>query len=93
MGPSTLYELYTQLCAGRDVSNRPVAQFLTEGERLRACRELAMAMLDKKVIVLERPETLAAISRARLPTVTRTPPAGRANALGHGLINSHPDSY
>lgn len=38
IGPSTLYDMYTQFCARRDVQNRPIEQFLTEGERLDACR-------------------------------------------------------
>jgi NACHT domain/Phage integrase family len=68
IGPSTLYRLYTQLCATRDIDNRP-KQFLSSDERLLACCEIALVMLREKKIVLNAREVVLAISRTNLPSV------------------------
>lgn len=70
IGPSTLYDLYTQLCARRDASNRPstkrIAQVLTPEERLAGCRELALAMLRKGSIELQAREVNDAVARVKI---------------------------
>jgi hypothetical protein len=67
IGPSTLYEMYTQVCAARDASKKGASskaiQFLTVKERLEGCREIAMAMLRKGSIELQASEIFDAVSR------------------------------
>jgi hypothetical protein len=87
LGPATLYEIYTQLCAKRDVKNRPGGQFLTEDERLRTCRELALLMLESNTIVLKNSEVAIAIERARLTSVTKLPEYRQPEALERALTD------
>ena len=42
LGPSTLYDLYTQISVKRDLSKAPKTQFLSEAARLRACRFISL---------------------------------------------------
>lgn len=76
IGPSTLYDLYTQMCAKRDASKRGgfrnLAPVLTPAERLAGCRALAMAMLHKGAIELrasEIQEVVAGIRVSRKPVI------------------------
>lgn len=70
IGPSTLYEMYTQVCAKRDASKKGVVpkatQFLTVGERLQACRELAKRMLKKGAIELTVAEVINSVDSINL---------------------------
>lgn len=65
IGPSTLYEIYTQICAERDVSKKGGTErprnFLSRDERLEGCRRIAMAMARKGAIELQTSEVLDAI--------------------------------
>lgn len=65
IGPSTLYEIYTQICAERDVSKKGGIErsrnFLSRDERLEGCRQIAMAMARKGAIELQTSEVLDAI--------------------------------
>ena len=76
IGPSTLYDLYTQMCAKRDASKRggvrSLAPVLTPAERLAGCRALAMAMLRKGAIELrasEIQEVVAGIKVSSKPVI------------------------
>jgi len=86
IGPATLYSLYTQFCATRDVESRS-KQFLSMKERLLACCEIAILMLKEKKIVLTAREVLTAISRARLPSVTTSLEKARPGALEHAFAD------
>lgn len=87
LGPATLYEIYTQICAKRDVKNRPTHQFLSEEERLKSCRELALLMLEKSSIVLTNSEVIAAIERANLPSVAAMPKHRQTDGLESALTD------
>jgi len=70
IGPSTLYDLYTQICAARDGSKRggrQGGQYLKPELRLAACRELAMSMLRKGSIELTATEVDEALDRVPIP--------------------------
>ena len=81
LGPSTLYDLYTQICVKRDRDKNAQSQFLSEAERLQLCRRLAVKMLDKGVLELRSAEVEQAVSEARLPTVTSAAASVRAATL------------
>jgi hypothetical protein len=87
LGPSTLYDLYTQMCAIRDVKKASVQQYLTEVERLSACRSIALAMFDKGRIELRPGEVMDAISAAGLPAITTSTAAKRPEALTRALTD------
>lgn len=87
IGPSTLYDMYTQFSAKRDVDNRPVSQFLTQAERLRACREIAMLMLKNDTIVLKGAEILNAIDRAGLASIVGLPKHAQQEGLDRALTD------
>lgn len=82
IGPSTLYDIYTQTCAQRDAYNRPsiprLTSVLTYEERLAGCRELAMAMLRKGSIELQPQEVHEAV--ARLPVMSQKLPKNVSSA-------------
>lgn len=80
LGPATLYNLYTQLCATRDVTSRST-QFLTSEERLAGCRELATFMFNERMDVIDSQEVLQVIDRAKLGSVTSYPTEERLAAL------------
>ena len=67
VGPSMLYDTYTQLSARRDIKTRPTG--LKIEERLEACRALAIAMFIKGAIELTGREVLSVI--AELPFVKK----------------------
>ena len=72
IGPSTLYDLYTQICSKRDEgkkTGRRGGQFLSPGIRLAACRELAISMLRKGAIELTSLEVETAIDRVAVPGI------------------------
>jgi hypothetical protein len=69
IGPSTLYDMYTQMAVVRDIRKEPQNQFLKPPERLAVCRELAIEMTAKRSIVLQGDSILQAIIRAAIPTV------------------------
>ena len=69
LGPSTLYDLYTQLCVKRDLQKGEKSQFLSEEERLQACRQIALQMLDTGSIELRNSEVYEAVEKARLTRV------------------------
>jgi hypothetical protein len=69
VGPSTLYELYTQTSIVRDIKKAHTNQFLKLEERLLVCRHLAFEMLEKQSIVLKAPDVTRAIETARLPSI------------------------
>lgn len=81
IGPSTLYDVYTQLSVQRDRSKNALGQYLSESERLEICRRLAMKMLDKGSIELSASEVREAVVRAHLPTVARALASEREAAL------------
>jgi len=87
LGPSTLYDLYTQMCAIRDVKKASVQQYLTELERLSACRSIALAMFDKGRIELRPAEVMEAISAAGLSAITTSTSAKRPEALARALTD------
>ena len=60
VGPSMLYDTYTQLSARRDIETRPSG--LKIEERLEACRALAIAMFIKGAIELTGREVLSVIN-------------------------------
>jgi Restriction endonuclease/NACHT domain/Pentapeptide repeats (8 copies) len=72
VGPSMLYDFYTQVCAERDVGIR--ADGLSARDRLRACRAIAMRMFAKGSIELtgqEVAEIVCALFSDRLWQVDR----------------------
>lgn len=70
IGPSTLYDVYTQMCAKRDAAKRSgvrsPAPVLTPTERLAGCRALAMAMLRKGAIELSASEIQAVVAEVKV---------------------------
>lgn len=67
IGPSTLYDLYTQICAERDLSIR--AEGLSVDERLAACRALAMRMHADRTIELSAAVVADVVTGLGLKTV------------------------
>ncbi len=56
IGPSTLYDLYTQICAKRDIQKAVRGQSFDEESRLAAARAIALQMLDSGAIELSNLE-------------------------------------
>jgi hypothetical protein len=60
-GPAALYELYTQMCASRDVTRAPDSQYLIRDARLEASRRIALAMFRADRLQLPTSEVTTAL--------------------------------
>jgi hypothetical protein len=78
-GPAILYELYTQLCAQRDLKFR--SEGLTAEERLAACRYMAVAMHEKGSIELDRSEVAEAVAKVKAKAFKRMDADVKADLL------------
>jgi hypothetical protein len=72
IGPSTLYDMYTQMAVLRDMKKEPKNQFLKAHERLAICRQIAREMLESRSSLLQQTGVLQALERAAIPTVTKS---------------------
>jgi hypothetical protein len=81
LGPAKLYDLYTQMCALRDIRRDRRNQFLSHKERLEVCRGIAEAMSRKGRMELTLQEVLGAIAECDLRTVNRAQSLGDQEVL------------
>lgn len=69
IGPSSIYELYTQMCMHRDYEKEGTVWVLSAEERLEVCRQLALVMLRSGNLEISHNEAVGAVTSAKISSL------------------------
>ncbi len=80
-GPSSLYELYTQICVDRDYRKWGGNQVLNAESRLIICRDIASTMLMENTIEISIERLFEIISKAKIAILRKVPTSKRSEMI------------